>query len=160
MADDITPIDISVIVQMKKDAHAATWSFANKESGNAAQVKLYMGQKYRVTYKLHDASSWSLDALSLRKVSNSNAGFVTLTRGQTTKSQQPLPDGAGTLTVEVFDPDTVILNVKNELTSGSAPLALGLSFTVSAKNSQETPKQSSQDPQMVLEPTPPPPPTL
>lgn len=160
MANGIKSINIDVSVQMVDGSPCATWSFDHEGNGtDATQVKLYSGQKYRVTYQLLDASDWSLDAVSLRRVSDSNAGFVTLTQGETTQPQQ-LPDGAGTLAVAVFNPDAVTLNIKNELTSGSEPLTLGLSLTVSATNSQGTPKQSSQDPQMVLEPNPPPPPTL
>ncbi len=160
MANDIKSIDIGVSVQMMDGTPCATWSFdEEKGDGDATQVKLYSGQEYRVTYRLRDASSWSLYAVSLRRVSDSNAGFVTLTQGETTQPQQ-LPDGAGTLTVRVFNPDAVTLDISNELSSGSESLTLGLSLTVSARKSQGTPKQSSQDPQMVLEPNPPPPPTL
>jgi len=160
MADDIIPIDIGVSVQMMDGTAFATWSFDHeKTGGDATEVRLYLGQEYRVTYRLLDASSWSIDAVSLRRVSDSNVGFVTLTQGETTKPQ-PLPDGAGTLTVEVFGPDAVSLNITNELSPGSEALTLGLSLTVSARNSQSILKQSSQDPQVILEPrtVPPPPP--
>lgn len=160
MANDIKSIDIDVSVQMMDGNPCATWSFDTKKGDtDATQVKLYSGQEYRVTYRLRDASSWKLEAVSLRRVSDSNTGFVTLSEGETTRPQQ-LPDGAGTLTVEEFNPRAVTLHITNALSSGSEPLTVGMALTVSARHSLETPKQSSQDPQMILEPNPPPPPTL
>lgn len=161
MADDIKPIDIGVSVQMTDGAHTATWSFEHESSDrDATQVRLFSGQEYRVTYRLSDAGSWRIDALSLRRVSDStDSGFVTLIQGQTTDGLE-LPDGAGTLAVEVFAPDSVSLSITNTLSSGSEPLTLGLSLTVSSTNSQSVARQSSQDPQMVLEPRNVPPPTL
>lgn len=159
MANDIKSIDIGVRVQMRDDNPSASWSFGNEKDGrDATQVRLFSGQEYRVTYRLLDASSWSLDAISLRRVSDSNAGFVTLTQGETTQPQA-LADGAGTVTVVEFNPEAVTLGITNALSSGSEPFTLGLSLTVSARSSQGAPRQSSQDPQMVLEPiTIPPPP--
>ncbi|PTL81439.1 hypothetical protein [Vitiosangium sp. GDMCC 1.1324] len=166
MANDITPLDIDVIVQMTNDTFA-TWSFNHKETDrDATQVRLFIGQEYQVTYQLRDADRWSIDAVSLRRVSDDpNVGFVTLTQGQTS-GPRTLLDGAGTLAVEKFTPESVTLIITNTLTTDREALTVGLSLTVSAnhslpgKDSQPIPKQSSQDPQMVLEPrTVPPPPT-
>ncbi|MFY0567607.1 hypothetical protein ACN28E_27795 [Archangium lansingense] len=162
MANDIKSIDIDVRVQMMDGNPCATWSFDREEGGrDATQVKLFSGQEYQVTYRLLDATSWRLAAVSLRRVYDSiSAGFVTLTQGETMQTPQSLEDGAGTVSVTVFNPDALTLSITNALSSGSEAFTLGLSLTVSA-NSQGIPKQSSQDPQVVLEPvTIPPPPIL
>ncbi|HEX5750343.1 MAG TPA: hypothetical protein VFZ09_29195 [Archangium sp.] len=152
MANDIKSIEIGVSVRMVDGNLCATWSFDNENADrDGTQVRLFSGQEYQVTYRLLDPASWSLDAASLRRVSDSNTGFVTLTQGETT-SPQALPEGAGTVTVAAFASDALTLNVTNALSSGSEPFTVGLSLTVSARNAQGTPKQSSQDPQMILEP--------
>lgn len=163
MANDPQSIDIDVSVQMTDGDPFATWSFGTGRNGlNATRVTLYSGEQYHVTYQLRDEAfrSWKLEAVSLRRVSDDhpNTGFVTLDQGQTTEPYR-LPDGAGSLTVEKFSPRAVTLHVTNALT-GSESLTVGLSLTVSARHSPTTPKQSSQDPQMILEPNPPPPPIL
>ncbi|HSP77417.1 MAG TPA: hypothetical protein VLQ93_02725, partial [Myxococcaceae bacterium] len=104
-----TFIDIGVSVQMGEGALLATWAFANEANGSDAnRVSLDSGQEYRVTYQLSDASTWSLAALSLRRVPSSNTGFATLEQGQTTQPLQ-LPEGAGTIAIEVFTPEKVTL---------------------------------------------------
>lgn len=163
MANDIKSIDIDVSVQMREGSPFATWSFdTGRNDLNATQVTLYSGEHYRVTYQLNDDAfqSWKLEAVSLRRVSDaqSNTGFVTLSQGQTTDPHQ-FPEGAGLLTVEKFSPREVTLFVTNTL-SGNESFIVGLALTVSARHSPKTPKQTSQDPQMVLDPNPPPPPIL
>ncbi len=161
MPDAPQSINIDVRLQMQDGALSATWFFTHEEGGrDATQVRLYSGQEYLVTYQLVDPAAWSLDAASLRRVtSDTSTGFLTLGTGQTTPSHT-LQEGAGTVSVKTFSAETLTLSITNTQAPTNAPWTLGLSLTVSSRNTQGRGKQSSQDPQMVLEPvTVPPPPS-
>lgn len=162
MADDILTLDIGVNIQLREGDPFASWSFEHRTGGgDATEVRLFIGQRVRITYQLTDPSSWRLEAASLRRVSSdASHGFVTLTSGQTTQPHA-LQEGAGTVAVSTFSADSLVVDLINTLSTNGEPFTVGLSLTASTSYSQAIPKQSSQDPQMVLEPrTVPPPPTL
>lgn len=158
-AADVVHHDIEVGVVHEEGTPCATWSFQlGNGEGDATRISLYTGQKYQVTYRLRDAS-WGFEAVSLRQVTSTSAGFVTLSQGQSAPPHT-LPANAGTLTVVEVLPDKIVLDVSNALPEGDASFIVGLSLTVTSLDTPTLPRQSSQDPQMVLESKVPPPPTL